>query len=81
MKRFGGVPATKSETSGLSPAVSCGTEAAVMVFPLASKAWTMVLSAAISLSFDQVWKSVSSAAFATKGKAPKASASAIPFSL
>ena len=55
MKRLGGVPATKSETSGLSPAVSCGTETAVTVFPRDWNSLTMVLSAAISLSFDHEW--------------------------
>ena len=55
MKRLGGVPATKSETSGLSPAVSCGTETAVTVFPRDWNSLTMVFSAAISLSFDHEW--------------------------
>jgi hypothetical protein len=55
MKRFGGVFATKRLTRGLSPAVSCGTEAATMVLPVvAVNLSTMVLSAAISLSLDQL---------------------------
>ncbi len=54
MKRLGGVPATKRLTRPLSPPVSCGTEAAWMVFPSAWNASTIVLSAAISLSVDQV---------------------------
>ena len=48
----------------------------------ASKALTMVLSAAISLSFDQVWKSVSSAApRRARAPPPSASASGSPVSL
>ena len=68
MNRFGGVPAMIRLVSGLSPAVSCGTDADFTVLPvLAVKASRIVLSAAISLSFDQVWNSVSSTALAAIG--------------
>ncbi len=81
MKRLGGVPATKRLISGLSPAVSCGTEAAVMWLPWASNGLMIALSALISLSFDQVWNSVRSVAPAAQGRAPRARASGIPVNL
>src|SRR5581483_11339654 len=81
MKRFGGVPATISAVSGLSPAVSCGTEAVLTVLPIASNGLRIAFSAEISLSFDQVWKNVSSAALAASGTMPIAMAAAAPISL
>src|SRR5579862_6151535 len=65
MNRLGGVPATIRLTKGLSPAVSCGTDAALMVFPVfASNVLRITFKAPISLSFDQVWNNVSSTAAA-----------------
>ena len=67
--------------SGLSPAVSCGTEAVFTVFPIASNGFRMAFRAEISLSFDQVWKNVRSAALAATGNMPMAMAAAAPISL